>query len=320
MNSLATSSQWTYLLVRMGRFVLRRISMLFQYAYVLQLAAPLLLIKRTISMPFQLVLGHGAVLILSDRLVVKVASSMRSTVLVEYANAQRMSKASAKFSECTPSLRLIRGAVLTALVCERYQKVAATDVLDSAVEVREKFDSSGLNPRGASLDRYPQLRAGLEQLAQLFGEEVTSPMETLVRWYLAEGDYHTGLCHGDFHSRNIMRDHDGNVRVIDLDCVRFEGIVELDAVHFALELEWSASGVLWLDTLASAMESSGDNIAQCLCRFSVRWSEALGLVYFLDRVGQEKINYGFKYPKHKMQHAVAAIQRANDRTTNLELV
>lgn len=308
------------MLTRMGRFVLRRISMLFQYVYVLLLAAPALLIKRTISMPFQLVLGHGAVLILSDRLVVKVASSMHSTVLVEYANAQRMSKASAKVSACTPSLRLSRGAVLTGLVFERYQKVAPADVLDCAVEVRKKFDSAGLKPRGASLDRYSQLRAGLEQVAQLFGDEVTSRMETPVRRYLAEGDYHTGLCHGDFHSRNIMRDQDGNVRVIDLDCVRFEGIVELDAVNFALELEWSVSGVLWLDTLASAMDGRGDNIAQCLGRFSVRWSEALGLVYFLDRVGQENINYGFKYPKQKMQRAVAAIQRANDGTIDLEPV
>lgn len=306
--------------MRMGRFVLRRISILFQYVYVLLLAAPALLIKRAISIPFQLVLGHGAVLILSNRLVVKVASSMQSTVLVEYANAQRMSKAGAKVSACTPLLRLHRGAVLTCLIFERYQKVVPADELDCAVEVRRKFDSAGLKPGGASLDRYPQLHAGLVQVAQLFGDEVASRMEKLVRRYLAEGDYHTGLCHGDFHSRNIMRDQDGNVRVIDLDCVRFEGIVELDAVYFALELEWSASGALWLDTLANAMDGRGDNIAQCLGRFSVRWSEALGLVYFLDRVGQENINYGFKYPKLKMQSAMAAIQRANHGTIDLEPV
>jgi hypothetical protein len=38
----------------------------------------------------------------------------------------------------------------------------------------------------------------------------------------------------------------------------------------------------------------------------------LGLVYFLDRVGQEFINYGFEYPRMKMERAVAAIQRATE--------
>lgn len=320
MNSLATRPQWAHLPIRMGWFLLRRISTLFQYAYVLLLAAPALLIKRTISLPFQLVSGHGSVLILCDRLVAKVGSSRQSTVLLEYANAQRMNRAGAAISACTPSLLLHRGAVLTYLISERYQKVAPADVLDCAVEVRRKLDSAGLKPGGASLDRYPQLHAGLVQVAQLFGDEVASRMKMVVQRYLADGGYHTGLCHGDFHSRNIMRDQDGNVRVIDLDCVRFEGIVELDPVYFALELKWSASGALWLETLATAFEGRGENIEQCLGRFSMRWNEALGLVHFLDRVGQENINYGFTYSKLKMQRAVAAIQRADYETIDQESV
>jgi hypothetical protein len=290
---------------------MRRISLLFQLAYVLLLALPVLLTRRTISLPFQMVSGHGSVLILCDRRVAKVASSMRSTVRVEFDNAQRMKMAGAAISACTPSFFLQRSAVLTCLLSDRYQKVAPADVLDGALEVRKRLDSAGLKPRGASLDRYPQLHAGLEQILRLFGDEVASRMIKVVEQYLAEGDYHTGLCHGDFHSRNIMRDQNGDVRVIDLDCVRFEGIVELDSIYFSLEWEWSASGALWLDTLASAFDGRGGNIGECMGRFSVRWNEALGLVYFLDRVGQENINYGFKYPKVKLQPVVAAFLRAD---------
>jgi hypothetical protein len=215
---------------------------------------------------------------------------------------------------------LYRNALVTCLISERYQNVPIVDALDCAVEVRRNFDCAGLKQGGASLARYPQLRAGLRQVAELFGDDVSCRMEESVRQYLADGVYHTGLCHGDFHFRNIMRDNKGHVRVIDLDCVRFEGVVELDAVYFALEMEWSASGDLWLETLATAFEHGGDNIAQWLGRFSVCWNEALGLVYFLDRVGQENINYGFKYSKMKMERAVAAMQRADHGMIDREQV
>lgn len=310
MDRVATT-QWSHFLTRAGGLLMRRISLLFQLAYVLLLAVPVLLTRRMISLPFQTVLGHDSVLILCDRRVAKVASSRRSTVEVEFENSQRMKLAGAAVSACTPSLFLHRSAALTCLLSDRYLKVALADVLDGALEVRRRLDSAGLKPGGASLDRYPQLRAGLEQVLRLFGDEVASRMTMVVEQYLAEGDYHTGLCHGDFHSRNIMRDQNGDVRVIDLDCVRFEGIVELDSIYFSLEWEWSASGALWLDTLASAFDGRGENIEECLGRFSVRWNEALGLVYFLDRVGQESINYGFKYPKVKLQPVVAAFQRAD---------
>ncbi len=302
------------------RYLSRRLSMFLLYLYVVLCVLPVLLIKKKISLPFRLVLGHGAVLILCHRLVVKVSSSLQPSVLVEYLNVQRLCKIGASISSCLPSPILIRNAILTCLLFERYQTIALVDALDSAVELRRKFDSVGVKLGGASLDHYPQLQVGLEQVARLFGHEVGNRMECRVRQYLAEGDYHMGLCHGDFHSRNIMRDQNGDVRVIDLDCVRFEGIIELDVIYFALELEWSASGVLWPETLATTIESDGKNIAVYLERFSVQWSEALGLVYLLDRVGQEYINYGFQYPKLKLQRAVVAIQSANDGTLELETV
>jgi hypothetical protein len=298
--------------------VWRRTSVLIQYIFVFLLVVPVLLIRRKISLPVQLVSGHDAVLVVCERLVAKVAISRRSTVLIEYANAQRMRAGGSAILACTPSFLLLRGKVLTCLIAERFERLLHSEVLDCAVEVRRKLDSAGLKLRGSSLDRYPQVNAGLAQIAQLFGHDLASRMRTLVQGYLTDGYYHTGLCHGDFHSRNIMRDEHGELRIIDLDCVRFEGIVELDPLYFALELEWSLSGALWLDTLATAFDSHGDNIQWCLSRFKVRWNAAFGLVYFLDRLGQEEINFGFKYPKLKIQRAVAAFQCIDNGSIHYE--
>lgn len=315
---VARAPWWLHFLMRVVVALMRRISLLFQFAYVFFLGVPVLLTIRRITLPCKMLSGHGSVLILCERRVAKVASSMRSTIGVEFDNVQRIKLIGGEVSASMPSLSLHRSAILTYLLSDRYYKVALPDVLDCAVEVRRKLSSAGLKRRGASLDRYPQLQNGLEQILQLFGEEVANRMTLVVKRYLADGEYHTGLCHGDFHSRNIMRDQRGEARVIDLDCVRFEGIVELDCLYFSLEWEWSATGALWLDTLALAFDTRGCNLEQRLGRFSLRWHEALGLVYFLDRVGQENINYGFKYPNVKLQFLVAAFQRADNLKINEE--
>lgn len=279
-------------------------------------AVPALLTMRKISMPLQFSSGYGAVLILSDRVVAKVATSRRSTVIVEYVNAQRMNRIGAAISDCTPSFFLLRCSVLTCLIADRYEKVATSEHVRCAVEIRRRLNRAGLKSGGATLELYPQLHAGLGQVKQLFGTVVATRMKVVVQRYLLHGEYHTGLCHGDFHSRNIMRDRYGNLRLIDLDCVRFDGIVELDSVSFALELEWSESGTLWLETLATAFKNHGENIRYCLDRFSVQWSDALGVVYFLDRLGQESENFGLNYSKSTIQRVVAAIQRIDHEKIN----
>jgi len=314
LNSFSRYPRWLCSALNIGHRSLRLIWRLLQDAYVILLATPVLLVRRTISLPAQFFPAHGSVLILCDRSAVKVASSRQSTILLEYTNARRMACAGTEIASCVPSFLLPRHMFFRCLISERYHLVASPSLLDYAVEVRRKLDSAGLKVRGITLDRSPQMQAGLSEIANRFGLVLATKMKTLAQAYLRTGNYHTGLCHGDFHSRNIMLDRNGGVRVIDLDCVRFDGIVEFDALYFALELEWSTSGALWLDTLVTAFKVGGANIEHCLTRFSVRWTDAMGLAFFLDRVGQESLNYGYKYSKAVLQPVVSAIQREDFQT------
>jgi hypothetical protein len=63
MCSFTEGNNLLHILHRACAYLLRKLSKLFQYVYVLLLAAPVLLIKRSISLPFKVVSGHGAVMI-----------------------------------------------------------------------------------------------------------------------------------------------------------------------------------------------------------------------------------------------------------------
>lgn len=160
------------------------------------------------------------------------------------------------------------------------------------------------------LEKYAQIHAGLNCVQVAFGADVAFSLREIVKDYLATDQYHVGLCHGDFHSRNIMRDLNGSDRMIDLDCTRFDGVVELDVLYFALEMKWSHSGTLWTDTLASAFDTQGKNISDSLRAFSVPWNNALGVVYYLDRVGQEFMSYGFRYTREQMMCIINSMRNA----------
>ncbi len=316
MSSNESGRHLKFQFARLAYAASSRISKLFQYGYVLIVAFPILLVTKKISFPFKLKSGFGSVLILSNRSVAKVVSSRESTVKLEYFNSQRMKDNANEVSACIPSFVLYRLPTLTCLISSRYEKVPLELAVDCAVRIRKIFDSAGLKRRGAYIETCPNLQAGLQYIALVFDDQVSSRLRMVVESYLAVGDYHTGLCHGDFHSRNIVLDRDGEARAIDLDCVRFGGIVELDSIYFSLEWEWSTSGTPWLETLAVAIDNQGKNIEQRLDSFSVKWNDELGLVFLLDRVGQEIIHYGFKYPKVKLQTAIAAFQRVGVLTLN----
>jgi hypothetical protein len=292
---------------RVLRYALRRINGFFWLGCVLVGAVPALLFRRVIRWPFKLVQGHGVVLVMSADVVVKVASAKDTALIKEYENALRLGSSSPEAWTCAPAYTLQRKALFVYLICERYEPVPMPEVVKYAVEVRKKLDL--IKPEGGPLDleSHPQMQAGLRIVQRQRGSSMARQLGSVARIFLEQGNYRRGLCHGDFHSRNIMRDERGSPRVIDLDCVRFNGIVELDAMHFALEMEWSQSNALWLDTLVTAFAFDGVNIQPQMSPFSVQWSKDLGVVYFLDRIGQEDINYGFQYRKSVIERVLSTL-------------
>lgn len=290
--------------VRIFRKLWRDLASLTQYAYLYVYAVPRLWVTGDLSCPFSVSRGYGSFLLRSRVTFLKLANSKRPTIDKEYENYRKLTEKLPDLVEILPQYRYLKGRLLSALRCERLLKVAEPDALLLAIEVRRRLDHSVRIGARLTLSQCEQIIAGTDCIAVELGDNNALTMRKLAADFLEVGKYHVGLAHGDFHSRNIMCDQLGNCRLIDLDCVRLEGITEFDALYFALELEWSNSGALWTETLGRCFETQGENIAIPLEAFEVHWSDGLGVAFFLDRIGQDFANYGIRYPKEQLAFVV----------------
>ena len=114
-----------------------------------------------------------------------------------------------------------------------------------------------------------------------------------------------------------MIDDHGKPRLIDLDCVRLNGIQELDALYFVLEMEWSKSGKLWYRTIDDFFkEKAPADSRSVLGRFDVESSFPLCVTYLVDRIGQETKNYGFAYTHSMLDPVIDEIQTRAAKLTS----
>jgi hypothetical protein len=308
MNHCKLNNLWVLLIVRILRRARREVSQIIQFLYVFALVVPTLLLKGLVTLPLSVRRGHETILIFSKDLVVKIATSARSTIELEYLNCIAILQRYPLLAENVLHYQYYKNSIFSCLVSERLFPVPIADALTIAVRMRMKLDKCDSQDGRLAFEKYSQIRVGLDCVQAVFGEEVVTSLRGTVEDYLAKGQYHVGFSHGDFHSRNIMRNRNGCDILIDLDCVRFDGIEELDALYFALEMAWSNSGTIWTETLAEAFDTQGQNIAESLLAFSVPWSSNLGTTYFLDRIGQDVTNYGFYYTREQMSSLIIAIQ------------
>ena len=276
--------------------------------YLYLFVLPRLWRKGMLSLPFTTLRGCGAFVLVSQDAAIKVALTTRATLRLEYENFYRLSQCGSDVAALMPAYTFVHGWQLVALQCERLTPVPLEQALPLAVQARRTLDAAVCAGGRLSPEQCPQLLAGLCRVEAAFGPATAANMRKLAWSFLADGAYRTGLAHGDFHSRNVMLDRVGSCKLIDLDCVRFNGVTEFDALYFALELEWSASGILWTETLARCFGPRGQAILNSLGAFGVSWTDGLGCAFFLDRIGQDDVNFGLRYTPAQMELVVQAMQ------------
>lgn len=291
------------IVMRARRDSLSLVQRMYLYGY----AMPRLWLSGTIETPFSVARGHESFLLLLPESFLKLAISGKATINKEYDHYLRLTASYPLFTALLPRYRFLKGWRFFALQCERLTSVASPDALPFAIELQKQFDAAGIVQRRLTLSDCPQIQAGLHYMGTKFGRETACAMQQLVTDYLAHGHYTVGLAHGDFHSRNIMRDAAGSCRMIDIDCIRFQGIREFDAIYFALEQEWSANGRLWTETLGDCLAGAGHNVRKCIAAFDVAWSSGLGLAFFLDRVGQDVMDYEICYATVHLETVIEAM-------------
>lgn len=287
---------------KLARYFFSILNVFYFFAYVL----PWLKFNNFIKGAFNLSFGYQSILVSSKYLFIKVAISKRATIEREYINYSRIKTDYPCLALILPNYQLVCGCLVTALVCERMAKVGAREALPLAMLVQKRLNESILIGQLLKLNDCTQIKEGLRCISGDFGLGVAGLMKASVENFLLNSRYTIGFVHGDFHSRNIMKDRFGNPKIIDLDCIRFNGIREFDALYFALEQVWSFSGEGWIESLSNCFGGAGGDVVICLESFGVKWSNGLGIAFFLDRLGQDAINYKVSYPRDKLKRFVNA--------------
>jgi serine/threonine protein kinase len=290
-------------------YILRKILSIFQYLYLLFYALPKLYFHNLICFPFSISRGYCSYLLGAKNYFIKLGISSKSTIRKEYKIFSKLRDEYFALKDILPNYIFIKYFFISALRSEFLNKVSSAESLAFAIKVQKKFDSIKFSDHILHLNDCPEIIKGITQFDTHFGVKTSNKLKKIAINFLSSGKYHVGLIHGDFHSRNIMIDNSGLVKIVDLDCFRFKSIREFDALCFALEEEWSANKNLWHYTLIDCLRGKDEKINDLLKSFDIKWCNNLGIVFFLDRIGRDLVNYKFTYSKPVLKRFILAIEK-----------
>ncbi|WP_172425946.1 phosphotransferase [Sulfuricaulis limicola] len=237
-------------------------------------------------------LAFNSAIIADHQMIYKVSLSKRSTIEHEFRNYEKIRSDFPDLMEFMPNYRMQRSSCVSYLSMNSYKPVSAEASLEIAQGIYKKLRSGGRATTKLEIPDTDEIQAGLKLIASIYGDSAAHRVQKIVAAFLDGGKYRIGLAHGDFHSRNILVDIHGNPRLIDLDCVRFRGIQDFDALYFVLELEWSISGTPWYETIVNYLKGDIPESARSVFeRFGIEYSHGLAVSCLIDRIGQDYKKY-----------------------------
>ena len=286
-----------------SRITLQCLNRLYAWFFVI----PYLTRRENISKPI-IKFSLNTVVILEDRRVFKAALNTKSTIKLEINNFERICKEYPILLSILPDYKIKGNAFVSYLSTALYNGVDLSGSIILATRLFKIISECRKCQKRLQIIESAQLVAGLEIISQDYGDAASQRIHQIVDTFLENGKYHLGFAHGDFHSRNIVIDEHHMPRLIDLDCVRFCGIQELDAFYFLMEHEWSVSGNPWYETILRYFKGEiSDEAIAILNKFGIGYDHGLAVTCLVDRIGQESLNYGFNYPHTKLAPAIEGI-------------
>ncbi len=298
------------LLKRTYSYGRRKLGALWHKLFLCALVVPWLRIRGELSKPYSVHPAYRGAVVVEQKRLYKVALGRKSTIAIEYGNYVQASQRWPELHGILPDCQFHDEFLFSYLTMTRYQPIGLERAIVHASNLYQLMRTCrSPETQTIAMSDSEELGAGFEVISQLYDDATSRAVHEHVESFLNSGDYHVGFAHGDFHSRNIMVDDCGKPRLIDLDCIRLNGIQELDALYFVLEMEWSESGALWYRTIVDFLCGSVPcNPKSVLSGFGVENSFALGVTYLVDRIGQESRNFGFKYTREMLGPAIGEIQ------------
>jgi hypothetical protein len=159
-----------------------------------------------------------------------------------------------------------------------------------ADEVLKVFRMYEIENEKADLKKFLEINLGIEIINKLCGNESNSICREQIDKLSQDTRIHLGPAHGDFHSRNILKDENNNYFLIDFDCFRKLNVQQFDAIYFVIEHLALKNSINWLSQLCLIIENRQQftrHEHQLLSNFDANVRISLYFAFFLDRIGQE---------------------------------
>ena len=290
-------------------FLTQRIYCLcFNRLYIWLVVLPYLMFREKLNKSFTIKYAFNSVVVIDKKRIFKVLLNSKSTIDLEYKNFKKTLNLYPSLSNVLPNYKIREKVFIKYLSTDRYEEVDLQRSIDPAIQIFNLIrDCHKSGMRLSALDSI-ELITGLKIISNIYGDVVIQKIQLIIDDYLMNGKYHIGFAHGDFPSRNILIDEDLKPKIIDLDCVRFFGLQELDVLYYLIEYEWSKTGAMWYETIARYLDNNISTAEITILKyFGVDYDHGLAVTYLVDRIGQESENYGFKYSDTHLASAINGV-------------
>jgi hypothetical protein len=173
----------------------------------------------------------------------------------------------------------------------RYPITDDYELFNAAERILKRFQCCAVVSYNNLIEDFEQIINGLNVICEICGPVKRQLCANKVKELMEKEPFYIGPAHGDFHPKNILKDLNGNDYIIDLDCFRLQGIQALDAIYFVNEYYANKNNINWYQQLILFLENKQEYspvelpfLESFFKKYCVQWL----LMYFLDRVGQER--------------------------------
>lgn len=220
----------------------------------------------------------------------KVALDSKNTISDEY-NNYLMLKKSLPQETILPNLVFNndKSPYLKMEILNPLKEVEYTDALIFVYSILNKY----AEVRSTIIEHQTNIKSALAFLKTIINIDKINTLEIWVQKVLNK-KLSIGICHGDLYLKNVMKDDEGNYKLVDFDCVNENGIQDLDVFNYMIEIELLGGKSSWRDQLQSFYENlyESENYKPYVDLIKMNKIEVI-VLYYLNRVG---LNFKFYDP------------------------
>jgi hypothetical protein len=234
-------------------------------------------------------------LIIDNRNCFKFSKNDLWSVQTEYETQINILKTFPVLTQYLPDYQLLNIKTLSFLKYKKLNTLSKDNYLNIGIELYNKFNSCNLNINnntiitkevleGLNLFSIYNKEIDIQCICNKLCENITLESITF------------GFCHGDFHYGNILVNNNSDFKIIDLDCIDYNGIQYFDAFYFLFEYEYLINKRTWINTVIFLLDNKLSNyFKDFLIKCNIEFNIYKLILFFLHRIGQESIKFNSFY-------------------------